>query len=69
MDHLFRFQRRMHIKLTPVVRNGGQIQPPGSVIMILVEKSGNLVRQKEIMSCFPSFQASPRKMFSCLRAS
>ena len=46
MDHLIRFQRRMHVKLTPVVRNGGQIQPLESVIMILVKKPGNLVRKE-----------------------
>ncbi len=59
MDHLIRFQRRMHVKLTPVVRNGGQIQPLKSVIMILVKKPGNLVRQKGNNAAFPQFASIP----------
>ena len=46
MDHLFRFQRSMHVKLTPVLRDGEQIQPLESVFMKLVKKPGNLVRQE-----------------------
>ncbi len=46
MDRLFRLQRSMQIKLTPVVKNRGQIQPLESVIMIFVKKPGNLVRQE-----------------------
>ena len=65
MNHLVRSQRRMQIKLTPVVRNGGQLQPLESEIMILVQKPGDLVRQEYL----PSLPASPRKMLSCLRAS
>ena len=59
MDNLLRFQRRMHVKLTPVVRNGGQIQPLESVIMILVKKPGNLVRQKGNNVVFSQFASIP----------
>ena len=55
MDHLLRFQRSMHVKLTPVVRNGGQIQPLESVIMILVKKPGDLVRQEGNNVVFSQF--------------
>ena len=59
MDHLLRFQRRMHVKLTPVARKGGQIQPLESVIMILVKKPGNLVRQKGNNVVFSQFASIP----------
>ena len=55
MDHMFRFQRSMHVKLTPVLRDGGQIQPLESVIMILVKKPGNLVRQEGNNVVFSQF--------------
>ena len=58
MDSLFRFQHSMHIKLTPVVGNGGQIQPLESVIMILVKKPGNFARKKGNNVVFSQF-ASP----------
>ena len=59
MDHLLRFQRSMHVKLTPVVRNGGQIQPLESVIMILVKKPGDLVRQEGNNVVFSQFASIP----------
>ena len=59
MDHLVRSQRRMQIKLTPVVRNGGQIQPLESEIMILVQKPGDLVRQECENVVFAQFACTP----------
>ena len=61
MDHLLRFQRSMHVKLTPVVRNGGQIQPLESVIMMLAKKPGNLIRQKGNNFVFSQFASIPMR--------
>ena len=68
MDHLFRFQRSMHVKLTPVVRNGGQIQPLESVIMKLVKTPGNLVWQKGNNVVFSQFASSQHPHPKCFRA-
>ncbi len=61
MDHLFRLQRSMHVQLTLILGNGGQIQPLESVIMILVKNQATLSGRKEIMSYFPSLPASFQK--------
>ena len=64
MDHLFRFQRSIHIKLTPVFRNGGQIQPLGSVLMILAKKKGIHARQEGTNVVFSQFTSiSTQKTF------
>lgn len=55
MDHLFRFKRRMQIKFTPVVGNGGQLQTLKSEIMILVQEPGNLIGQERKNVVFSKF--------------